>query len=92
MTGLHCPGCGALRGLYELAHGHLLTAIGMNPLVFIGLPVLIGFHLVQKRRRQEGIFESLLARPAFAWAALAVVVLYWILRNLPFYPFTLLAP
>ena len=31
-------------------------------------------------------------RPVWIWTLLAVVVLFWILRNVPVYPFTLLAP
>jgi hypothetical protein len=93
LTGLHCPGCGTLRGLHELAHGHPFTALRMNLLVFIGLPALVAAHLWQRRRRQEkGLIQSLLDRPAAGWTALAVVVLFWVLRNVPIYPFTLLAP
>ena len=38
LTGLHCPGCGTLRGLHQLLNGHLLAALGLNPLMVLALP------------------------------------------------------
>src|SRR5258708_4223181 len=32
LTGWHCPGCGSLRALFHLAHGHWATAFHFNPL------------------------------------------------------------
>jgi hypothetical protein len=31
-------------------------------------------------------------RPALIWTLLGIILVYWLLRNLPGYPFTLLAP
>jgi hypothetical protein len=31
-------------------------------------------------------------RPELIWALLGVVLVYWLLRNIPAYPLTLLAP
>jgi hypothetical protein len=42
-TGLLCPGCGSLRALHELLHGHLATAWRFNPLLVGSLPVLFWF-------------------------------------------------
>ena len=38
-TGLLCPGCGSLRALHQLLHGHLLIAFHFNPLLLLALPV-----------------------------------------------------
>src|SRR5512135_2794851 len=38
-TGLLCPGCGALRGLHQLLHGHIAAAFRLNPLLVLGLPI-----------------------------------------------------
>jgi uncharacterized membrane protein YedE/YeeE len=83
-TGWHCPGCGASRALHQLAHGNLLTALSYNPLLVLMLPVLVYLLF----RSPSGMFRD--AR--WAWVLGGVVMLYWILRNLPIYPFTLLAP
>jgi hypothetical protein len=84
MTGLHCPGCGASRALHQLAHGNLLTALSYNPLLVLMLPALVYLLF----RQPPGMFRD--AR--WAWVLGGVVILYWILRNIPVYPFTLLAP
>ena len=45
LTGLFCPGCGTLRALHQLLHGHLMTAIDFNPLAIIALPFLAYSYL-----------------------------------------------
>ncbi len=42
-TGLLCPGCGGLRAVHQLLHGHLYEAFRFNPLVFLGLIFLAGW-------------------------------------------------
>ena len=92
-TGLHCPGCGALRGAHLLLHGHLTEALRMNALVFLFLPVALVF-VCWKRHASAGAgdIRRFVVKPFWLWTALAVAFLFWVLRNLPFYPFTLLAP
>ena len=93
LTGLHCPGCGTLRGLHELTHGRLGTAFGLNPLMVLMLP-FIAFSFVKYiaagilGRTERRVFIP----SAYIWLLLGVIILFWILRNLPYYPFTLLAP
>jgi len=92
LTGLHCPGCGALRGMYELLHGHLLAAVRMNCLLFAGLPAFGGVCLYQRLRNKTGAAAAILRSPTLGWCVVAGVVLFCILRNVPVFPFTLLAP
>src|ERR1700757_2047224 len=40
-TGIYCPGCGSLRALHNLSHGHLLTALHYNPLLVLALPFAV---------------------------------------------------
>ena len=39
-TGLYCPLCGSLRGVGDLAHGHVMAALGSNLLLVVTLPLL----------------------------------------------------
>ena len=93
LTDLNCPGCGTLRGLHELTRGHFGTAFGLNPLMVLCLP-FIAFSIIKYivagilGRVEHRIFIP----SAFIWALLGVIILFWILRNLPYYPFSLLAP
>jgi hypothetical protein len=93
LTGLYCPGCGSLRALHQLLHGHLLTALSLNPLMVLMLPFL-GYaftsriFLLIRGKALPRIFI-----PAFwLWFLFAVIIAYWILRNIPFFPFNYLAP
>ena len=93
LTGLHCPGCGTLRGLHQLMHGNLLAAFGYNPYTMLALPI-IGYAYLSALlpslagRRLPTVF----LHPALIWGLLAAVLSFWALRNVPVYPFTVLAP
>ncbi|MCG8650910.1 MAG: DUF2752 domain-containing protein, partial [Pirellulales bacterium] len=78
-TGLHCPGCGATRALHALAHGRLSAAIGFNPLLVLGGPVLVVL-VVWARRRQQlyGVVT-----PRLAWMSFALIMVYFVARNVP---------
>lgn len=89
VTGLNCPGCGSLRALHELLRGHWVSAFALNPLLMISLPFIFYCLAVEPaldpRRRVT-------YHPAMPVAVGVVMVLYWVLRNIPVAPFTLLAP
>jgi hypothetical protein len=93
LTGLNCPGCGSMRAAHQLLHGHLKAALHLNPLMVLALPFIGAYfisagayHIMGKRMPR--IFVS----PMWGWVLLGVVIAYWILRNIPAYPFTLLSP
>lgn len=90
-TGLHCPGCGGTRCAVRLLKGDVVGALGMNAMVaFIavaGLGVMGNAVWSEWRGRPvRGV------RPWHAWTLMGVLVTFTILRNLPWWPFTLLAP
>src|SRR6266478_6212704 len=39
-TGLLCPGCGTLRALHQLLHGHFEAAFRFNPLMVSSVPIV----------------------------------------------------
>jgi hypothetical protein len=82
LTGLHCPGCGSLRAAHSLLHGRILEALDSNPLFVLSVPVL-GALVIRRTWRY---------RVWVPWAALWVLVSYGVLRNVPLWPFFLLAP
>ncbi|MEV0596515.1 DUF2752 domain-containing protein [Nonomuraea cavernae] len=90
-TGLYCPGCGTLRTIHALAHLDPVAAMGLNPLAMVMIPFLLfwwGRWLV--RGWQGRPRRTTLAHPAWLWVFLGVVLVYWVVRNLPFGAF--LAP
>ena len=91
-TGLLCPGCGSLRALHQLLHGHVAAAFRFNALLISSLPVALwyfGGFTLRKVQRQPA---SLVIRPFWLWCALAVMVVFGVLRNLPFASTAWLAP
>jgi hypothetical protein len=93
LTGWYCPGCGSLRAIHQLLQGNLQAAWAMNPLSMLLFPFLgygLGREGISYLRGQP---SPQFAMPG-AWisALCAVIVLFGIVRNLPFHPFDLLAP
>ncbi len=90
LTGLWCPGCGTTRAIHALLHGHLALALSMNPLAVLSLPLLpVIVYLNGPHAAARGPLARLLCSPR-AWAVLLVA--YGVLRNLPWPPFSWLAP
>lgn len=91
LTGFYCPGCGMTRAMHALVHFHPVEAFSMNPAVMTGLcivPGLIAWAGGWRARWFAPIVKTV-AEPKF-W--LYFIPAYWIARNLPWFPFTLLAP
>jgi len=83
LTGLWCPGCGTTRALHQLLHGNLAAAFRFNALSMSMLPVA-GYLIVRG--------DASTLKPTWIWVLLAAIVAFGVLRNIPAYPFTLMAP
>ena len=95
LTGLYCVGCGSGRALLALLHGRLYAAFRYQPLLMISLPFVS--YYVAKVYISFVFGRDLLPFPkirssAFGISLLVIILAYWILRNIPVFPFTLLAP
>jgi hypothetical protein len=87
MTGLQCPGCGGLRAMHQLSHGHLAAAWRLNPLLVALLPVALWLGLREVARALTGrTWPGLVTRPIFGWLLAGAMVLFGILRNMSFHP------
>jgi hypothetical protein len=84
LTGYYCPGCGTLRAIHALVHGHPGQAAGYNVLSLAMLPVLGYFWVAWLNRSLRRQPRRTLAHPAWIWAFAAVTVAFWVVRNLPF--------
>ncbi|GGP76760.1 DUF2752 domain-containing protein [Streptosporangium pseudovulgare] len=91
LTGLYCPGCGGLRAVHALVHGDPASALGFNPFVVALVPVAAlvwGRWVLLSWRGRPFAMKSVQAN--YVWSFLALMILFWILRNVPFGEF--LAP
>lgn len=79
---LYCPGCGSTRAVYHLLHGDLAGCFCCNPILLPSLVFAASLVIMPERA----------GKPIIVNTYIVVLVLFWILRNLPWHPFTLLAP
>ena len=72
-TALWCPGCGSMRAIHALLHGHVMTALSSNALTVAMLPVLAGMWWGWARSTVAGAPPAAPAsrRTVWAWATLA---------------------
>ncbi len=93
LTGLYCPGCGTTRALHQLLHGNLLAALRLNPLLLVLLPILAYSFLSFTREAFCGrALPNLLRTRLVRGLLIGTVLTFTVLRNIPRYPCTLLAP
>ena len=93
LTGYHCPGCGTLRALHQLLHGNIIAALGYNPFTVLSLPFIAysyanGAMRVFRLATPPRVFVP----PQYIWALFVGIVAFWLLRNVPIEPLTVLAP
>jgi hypothetical protein len=91
-TGLHCAGCGGTRAAHALLNGRIAQSVAYHPFL---IPLLVAAGWLAVR-------TYILAAPAvprrnpwaawWPWLVLAALLVFTVVRNLPWYPFTLLAP
>lgn len=93
LTGAYCPGCGSQRALHSLLHFDFGGVIGYN-FLFLPAALLIVYHYIHPilNRLFKWRLPNVFYLKNTPWVVFAVVILFWILRNLPWYPFSILAP
>jgi len=91
-TGLYCPGCGGLRAVHQLLHGRIFTAFRFNPLFVVTVPLLLwACGKAIYRYGHGGPFLPPI-KVNWLWSSGVVVILFGILRNLPFDTFAWMRP
>ncbi|MEU5890013.1 DUF2752 domain-containing protein [Streptomyces sp. NPDC047461] len=84
LTGLYCPGCGGLRSAHAFVHGDFLTALQANApavLGYLGFAVLWTVWVVRAARGRPLRLDP---GPVHLWAVGALLLVFTVVRNLPF--------
>ena len=93
-TGLNCPGCGMTRAAEATLHGRFAEAFRYNPVGMILFPLAcagIAFETLGWVRGKSLPFR-LNTGAIGAQVILWIIIAFWVLRNIPCWPFTLLSP
>lgn len=82
LTGYRCPGCGSQRAIHALLHGNLAAAWRFNAMLVAAIPVVVAMYAAEfMRRRVPGLHNRLNGTVAI-WSAFALLVGWWIVRNI----------
>lgn len=91
LTGLYCPGCGGMRSIGYLVSGNIYAAMKSNVIVTvfnITSPLLLLFMI---RYIKSRIFISILNTKCLLFT-LVIMLIFSVIRNIPYYPFFNLRP
>ena len=93
LTGAYCPGCGSQRALHSLLHFDIAGVISYN-FLFLPATLLIVYHYAHSILNKVFNWKlpNLFYMKYTPWVIFTVVIVFWIFRNLPWYPFSVLAP
>jgi len=93
LTGFHCPGCGSQRAVHDLLHGRIDEVLSHNLMFLVLFSFIIGklYYFSAKLIFKKEVID-ISYNKYYTYGILAFVILFWILRNIPTSPFTLLAP
>lgn len=93
ITGLYCPGCGSQRALHCLLHLDFAGTVRYN-LLFLPAALFILYHYSHKlmNRLFNWRLPDLFYKKSTPWVVLVIVIVFFVIRNLPWYPFSILAP
>lgn len=92
-TGFYCAGCGSQRATHQLLNFNFLGVLQQNVLFVLGLFVLLyhisilGLNSIFKKHYYNYIYH-----PKTPIILLILIITFWICRNIPYYPFNILAP
>ncbi len=88
-TGLLCPACGGTRALSQLLSGRLVLALNSNALAVFILPLVIYGTVTAFRLVFDHNFSpsDIRIAPFWLWSLLVLVIVFWIIRNLPLFSF-----
>lgn len=93
LTGYYCPGCGSQRAIHSLLHLNFAGVVSYN-FLFLPAVLAIAYHYLHPLLNKKFGWKlpNILYKKYTPWIIFAIVLIFWILRNLPVYPFSILAP
>lgn len=93
LTGWDCAGCGGQRAFHNLLHFDIPGALRYNALFVILFPyaLVLVYYTARQFITNKPFPKSFWFSGKMALIFVAVLLVFMIIRNLPFFPFTLLS-
>ncbi len=93
LSGIYCAGCGSQRAIHQIINGQVINGIRHNYLLLLVFGVLTyKATLFVLNQVYNKTYFDILHKPITTKIILALVLLFWVLRNIRVFPFTELAP
>ncbi|MFD0423863.1 DUF2752 domain-containing protein [Streptomyces parvus] len=84
LTGVFCPGCGGLRSAHAFITGDLGAAFSANAIATVGYFLFAAVWVLWLVRAWRGKPLRIALAPAWWWGVGAVLLVFTVVRNLPF--------
>lgn len=84
LTSTFCPGCGGLRSAHAFIHGDLGAAFSANAVATAGYFLFAALWVLWLVRAWRGQPLRIRLAPAWWWGIGAVLLIFTVVRNLPF--------
>ena len=86
LTGTACPGCGGLRAVNDLVHLDVVGALSSNAFVVVSIVLAAALWVawVRAALRGRALAVTRWVNPTSAYVWLAVLLVFSVVRNLPF--------
>lgn len=87
ITGYKCPGCGSQTAVHHLLNLNIFSAFKANAILIFAIPYLIlcfAFEMVKKPTEKQLMWRKRLFGERAIYIVLTIIILFWILRNIPF--------
>lgn len=81
VTGLKCPGCGSQRAIHQLLHLHIAQAFRYNACLVVFIPIMLFLLAAQLLKVPYPRLHSIAISPILSWSIVAVILLWFLLRN-----------
>lgn len=85
LTGYDCPACGVQRAAHSLLHGDIATALRYNYFLAISVPYLVAVVVTTfGRGRRVQAARHYIQHPIVVMIFLALTIVWWVVRNIPY--------
>lgn len=85
LTGYDCPACGIQRSLHALLNGDTVTALRYNYFLLISIPYFLAVAITTFWKADLIVkMGYYVQHPKVVRAILVLIIIWWIVRNIPY--------